>query len=79
MAYGDMDHMAKDILVFNIVTKFHKILIKNYSTKRLHVHGVTYGPSLGVTLNAPSIVMAGAYPLKKTIINRILYFKYSLT
>ena len=56
-----MGHMEKNILVFNIVIKFHKILIKNYFTETLDVDGVTYKASPEVTLNAPTIIMAGAY------------------
>ena len=54
-------------MVLNIVPKFHKILIKNYSTYRKDIVGVTYcdlrmyvQTDRGNT-NVPDIVMAGAY------------------
>ena len=50
-------------MVLNNVTKFHKILIKTIRLGEQMTLGVTYRRTdkhIGVTLNAPAIVMAGA-------------------
>ena len=58
--------LEEDITVLNNVTKFHKILIKNRVRERTS-SGQTYVSTFvladrrtGVTLNAPTIIMAGA-------------------
>ena len=58
-------YLDEDIMILNNVTKFHKILIKRadvigviYEQRHVQMYGQTYGRTR-VTLNAPSIVMAG--------------------
>ena len=69
----DHYHLEEDIIVLKNVTKFHKILFKTFHLRERTSLGVmyvltdidvrtdrrTYGRT-GVTLNAPTIVMAGA-------------------
>ena len=54
-------------MVLNNVTKFHKILIKNIRVREWTSLGQTYvityvrtDARIGVTHNAPAIIMAGA-------------------
>ena len=64
-----------DLCCSTNVTKFHKILIKNYSTKRADDVGVMYGQT-GVTLNGQTIVMV--VKSSKPVVNpSFLMFKYS--
>ena len=73
--------LEEDIMVLNNVTKFNKILIKDIRVRERTSSGQTYvityvGKCVrtygrtGVALNAPAIIMAGAYtiqqPLKRT-------------
>ena len=62
--------LEKDIVVFNNVTKFHKILLKSIRLRERTSLGQTFLRTLvkyvrmdgrtGVMLNTPVIVMAGA-------------------